>query len=504
MIGKKLFVAILFLLLMLNFSACNQTKDPIKNDGLQSGTNISSPNDTASEINGEQTTVHEHTALEAVKENDVAATCEIEGSYDEVIYCSECHEELSRTMKSVSKLSHSYKNGVCIQCNALKTTEGLNFKSNGNGTCSLSSMGSCRDTNIIVPSVSPSGDIVTAVSASAFYNCVQLNSIRIPESVTSIGNNAFAFCANMRTVVLSNNITSWGNGVLAGCDSLQYRQSNGLSYVGSEQNPYLVLVIANDKNREEYEVNEKTIFVSNNAFSHCPNAKSIEIGEQVIGIGSCAFQNCPLLVSITLPQNLTEINECLFSGCNALESVNIPSKVTVIKNNAFAFCKSLKGIELPEGLEKIEAAAFYFCSALTEMSIPNSVTEIQIDAFKDCSMLLSVILPNRITVIPSALFRNCNSLKSIIIPSGVTEIETQAFENCTSLENIVIPASVKTIMNNAFRNCLKLKSARFEAANGWQCFDVNIPMTDFLDLSDAEQNAPYLTFRYTQYKWERQ
>ncbi len=504
MISKKLFVVILFLLLTLNFSACVQTEGPIENDGLQSGINTSPPNDTVSGTDGEQTTVHEHTASEAVKENEAAATCEAEGSYDEVIYCSECHGELSRTTKSVSKLSHSYKNGACIHCDALKTTEGLSYKSNGDGTCSLTGMGSCQDTDIIVPSVSPSGDIVTAVAASAFYNCVQLDSIRIPESVTSIGNNAFAFCANMRTVVLSNNITSWGNGVFAGCDNLQYKKSNGLSYIGSEQNPYLVLVDVNDKTGEAYEVNEQTVFVSNNAFSHCLNAKRIEIGEQVIGIGSCAFQNCSLLVSMTLPQNLTEINESLFSGCRALETVNIPSKVTVIKNNAFAFCISLKDIELPEGLKKMETAAFYFCSALTEMSVPNSVTEIQTDVFKDCSKLVSVILPDRITVISSSLFRNCNSLKSITIPSGVKEIEMQAFENCTSLENIVIPASVKTIMNNAFRNCPKLKGAQFEVSNGWQCFDVNILMVDSLDLSDTEQNALYLTFKYTEYKWKRQ
>jgi hypothetical protein len=91
-----------------------------------------------------------------------------------------------------------------------------------------------------------------------------------------------------------------------------------------------------------------------------------------------------------------------------------------------------------------------------------------------------------------------------MIPSGVTEIERQAFENCTSLESIVIPAAVKMIEGNAFRNCSKLRSIRFENANGWQCFDVNTPMTDVLDLSDTEQNATYLTFRYNQYEWMRQ
>ena len=447
---------------------------------------------------------HVHTEASASKENVMEASCEISGSYDEVIYCADCKEELSRITKSIPKISHKYQNDKCIYCNAEKTSEGLKFKSNGNGTCSLSGIGSCKDTDIIVPSVSPSGDKVTAISASAFYNCIALDSIRIPESVTSIGNDAFAYCANMRMVILSNSITTWGSGVFAGCSSMQYNQSGGLSYVGSEQNPYMVLVKVNDKTRAGYEVHTKTVFISNGAFASCSNATSIAIGEQVVSIGGCAFQNCSSLVSIILPQNLTEINESLFSGCNALESVNIPNKVTIIKNNAFAFCKSLKNIEFPEGLKTIEASAFYFCSSLTEVSMPNSVTEIQEDIFKDCSALSSAVLPNCITVIPNTLFRNCSSLKSITIPSSVTEIGTQAFENCMSLESIVIPSAVKTIKDNAFRNCSKIKSVRFETATGWQCFDVNTPMTDVLDLSDTEQNATYLTFRYNQYKWKRQ
>ena len=480
---KKLWIAILFLILTVGFSACNQAEDPGKKD------------DTP-------TTAHTHIAAEAVKENEVAPACEKAGSYDEVIYCSECHEELTRTTKSISKRSHSYKDGICIYCKEPKASEGLYFKSNGNGTCSLEGIGSCKDTNIVVPTISPSGDRVTAVSASAFYNCTSLDSIRIPESVTSIGNDAFAYCANLQTVILSDHINSFGDGVFSGCTGLQCKQSNGLSYIGSEQNPYMVLVTVDDKTKTEYEVNAQTVFISGNAFAFCSNAKNIVIGEHVIGIGSGAFQSCSSLIYITLPQHLTEINANLFLGCDSLESVNIPNGVTVIKNNAFAFCKSLKQIELPEGLKKIETAAFYFCSALTEISIPDSVKEIQEDVFKDCAKLSSVVLPDCLTVIPTALFRNCSSLKSITIPSSVTEIGSQAFENCTSLESVVIPAAVKTIKDNAFGNCSKLKNVRFEMTDGWQCFDVNTLVIDSLDLTNTEQNAAYLTFRYNQYQWK--
>ena len=47
-----------------------------------------------------------HTDGEAVKENEVAATCGAEGSYDSVIYCSECGAELSRETVTVEKAEH--------------------------------------------------------------------------------------------------------------------------------------------------------------------------------------------------------------------------------------------------------------------------------------------------------------------------------------------------------------------------------------------------------------
>ena len=47
------------------------------------------------------------TGAAAVTENDVAATCEEAGSYDTVVYCSECGDELSRTPTTVPATGHT-------------------------------------------------------------------------------------------------------------------------------------------------------------------------------------------------------------------------------------------------------------------------------------------------------------------------------------------------------------------------------------------------------------
>ena len=44
---------------------------------------------------------------EAVKENEVAATCTADGSYDTVVYCTVCSSESSRATTTVSALGHT-------------------------------------------------------------------------------------------------------------------------------------------------------------------------------------------------------------------------------------------------------------------------------------------------------------------------------------------------------------------------------------------------------------
>ena len=62
-----------------------------------------------------------HTNEAPVKENEVAATCTTQGSYDEVVYCGVCHEEVSRVTHTVEALGHDF--GEWTQTKAPTCTE---------------------------------------------------------------------------------------------------------------------------------------------------------------------------------------------------------------------------------------------------------------------------------------------------------------------------------------------------------------------------------------------
>lgn len=83
----------------------------------------------------------EHTPKSAVIENENPATCSKEGSYDEVVYCSVCNNEISRTVKSIAKLEHNYNtittSGTlstdgsivekCTVCGEVKTATSISY-----------------------------------------------------------------------------------------------------------------------------------------------------------------------------------------------------------------------------------------------------------------------------------------------------------------------------------------------------------------------------------------
>ena len=61
---------------------------------------------------------HTHTPGDMKRENVVEPTCTVDGSYDEVIRCTECGEIISTIHRVTKNLGHNFVNGVCTRCGA--------------------------------------------------------------------------------------------------------------------------------------------------------------------------------------------------------------------------------------------------------------------------------------------------------------------------------------------------------------------------------------------------
>jgi uncharacterized protein YjdB len=95
---------------------------------------------------------HEHVAGEAVRENEVAATCTEAGSYDEVTYCTVCGEKLSSVSKTIDALGHNWGEWKTVT-EATETTEGLKER-----VCSRCEEKETEVIPVVDPSTDPSKD----------------------------------------------------------------------------------------------------------------------------------------------------------------------------------------------------------------------------------------------------------------------------------------------------------------------------------------------------------
>ena len=363
----------------------------------------------------------------------VAPTC-TETGLTEGKHCEVCDTVLV-AQEIVAALGHQYIGGYCERCGTRAPSQGLKFTSNGDGTCSVSGRGTCRDTEIVIPSVSPTGDLVTEVANKAFRDNGKIISVVIPDSVMIIGDQAFDNCDSLISVVISNSVMIIGDQA--------FRYSNSLSNIS---------------------IPDSVTSIGDGAFAKC-KITNILIPHSVVSIGIGAF-NCDTLVSITVDNKnevyygndnciIDKTKKVLIAGCMN-SKIPTDGSVTSIEDYAFS-CTGLTSIEIPDEVTSIGDYAFYECKNLTQIIIHDSVVHIGKGAFSSCSKLLGIELPEGLTEISSSLFSSCSNLKSVIIPDGVTTIGASAFKYCSSLAEIIISDHVTTIGASAFAYCRGLK-----------------------------------------------
>lgn len=318
---------------------------------------------------------------------------------------------------------------------AVRYSEGLSFDSNGDGTCSVSGIGTCTDTELNIPPVALDNERVTGIFDGAFQFCENLTSVTIPDGVTYIGSFAFDGCKSLTNITLPEGLTR----------------------------------------------------ICNDAFNGCNNLTNITLPGSLKTILRYAFSGCRSLTSITFPEGLSLIYDYAFSGCSNLSSIRIPAGVTNIGTAPFSGCSSLASIEVADGNKTFHAAgnclietdtktllsgcknsripadgsvtsiadkAFAYCSDLSDLAIPSTVTQIGGDAFLGCDKLIQK--ENSISYVGKWVVGCSDSATGVTLRDDTVGIADKAFYSCKQLTQVIIPSGVKNIGADAFSDCNNL------------------------------------------------
>ena len=341
-------------------------------------------------------------------------------------------------------------------------SEGLTYASNGDGTCSVTGIGTFEGSRLEIPDVSPDGDTVTAIADEAFlqsrieylklpdtvktigreafvgcslskidfgngvayigagaFNSNQyLTSLVIPDSVKTIDVGAFCWCTRLKNVSIGNGLITLEQQAFDYSFYVRYTEYKNGIYLGNSRNPYLVLINVIDTTCTSFKIHPYTQALAAGAFIGCLNLTAVTLPDGLIGIGNYAFRDCTSLQKIVIPSGVTKIPDHAFDGCISLKSVTLPDVILSVGREAFGACFNLTDFQLPSTVTEIGKGAFGGCKRLTSVTIPAGITEIPDDAFAGCSALTEVTIPASVTSIGYCAFYNCNSLTAITFASN--------------------------------------------------------------------------------------
>ena len=337
-------------------------------------------------------------------------------------------------------------------------------------------------------------DSVTTIGYQAFYGCSNLTSITLSDTLTTIGQSAFYNCTNFTSIEIPDSVTTIGKSAFSGCSSLE---SITLPFVGNTKDGtsytnfgYIFGTSNYSYNSNYVPASLKTVVITGGttiadyAFYGCKNIKSIILPDTLTTIGQYAFYDCSSFESINIPESVTTIGQYAFQGCSSLESITLPfigntkDRTTYTNfgyifgasywsNNSSYVPASLKTVVITGGTT-IADYAFNGCRNITSIEIPDSITTIGSNAFGGCFGLISIMVESGnskyhssgnclIETESQTLILGC---KNSVIPSdgSVTTIGSYAFYGCIDLTSIEIPENVTTIGESAFYGCSSLTS----------------------------------------------
>lgn len=250
------------------------------------------------------------------------------------------------------------------------------------------------------------------INNSLFANCTKLQTVTLPDNITSIKYNAFYNCPQLNAIKL-HNISRIEQGAFAlpqaiQCNSWEFinLQSSvivdegafrgregkiGTVYFGGTDSQFdktvqdTVIVnsnkiIFNGVKTEEWEIQKNVLTRCSKAGTELQIPQDI-LDVSIIKIGSQCFSENNTYQTVKLQDNIVEIGERAFEGCVELTQVFLGNKITSIGDYAFANCQKLISIKMPDSLERIGAEAFYNSTNLSTIELNDNLTFIGAQAF---------------------------------------------------------------------------------------------------------------------------
>ncbi len=395
-------------------------------------------------------------------------------------------------------------------------SDGLTFRSNKDGTCVITGIGTCTDTVLVIPEKSPKGDKVTAIGEGAFDHARGIEGIIIKDLTVEIEPKAF-----MGSSVES--IIAYDSTLVINEDA--FSNAGDLTYFYAEESEIVTDPYAFDTAFDGADLvftdstlvfddasfvysgirsivaDDCTFIIGEDAFDYCEDIETIEFSDCNVDIGAYAFfcsgDQMELLfemsdvtigedafafsdiINLEINGSTVQIGEDAFDYCEAVENLIVRASVVETDPYAFYGCGNQAKVVFQNGEVTLGRDAFAFAD-IESLKIVKCDADIGQEAFKSCSGLRRVDLGSGNVTIGKRAFYHCadlreisigengrgphsivigdnafefSGLEKVMIGKGSVEIGSGAFKYCEDLKDVKIRGAVEKIGRNAFFRC---------------------------------------------------
>lgn len=216
---------------------------------------------------------------------------------------------------------------------------------------------------------------VEALKYGACADMRKLQKVTLPNSIKYIADEAFYSCVKLTSINIPNEIMYFGNAVFANTKITSLELPKTVKEIGR----YMLYKVKNFKGVK---------IASDN-----PNFKSVDGNVYSLdGKRLISYMRTDRL-NVTVPEGVEVIDEHAFEGVCDFRTVSLPSTLKEIGYRAFAE-STLQGIVIPEGVTLIGEEAFEYCRNLMYIDLPMSVSEVGNNCFDDTNIANVVIRNN--------------------------------------------------------------------------------------------------------------
>lgn len=253
--------------------------------------------------------------------------------------------------------------------------QGLEFQSNGDGTCTLVGIGSCDEKELVISGTSPHGDAITAIGEFAFAECKTIESLTFDHAELTVGENAFLGSINLKELIIKDSTVTLGEYGFTSSDleTVEIENSN----VTVEHAVFF------DSDLSGFFALDSTLKFRKEAFSVGP-IQTLKLTDCDVTVEEAAFEYCDELASVIVKGGTLEIDDSGFYGCGNLTELTLLCEVSAGKQ-AFASCGSLTSVEFGDDKVELGDEAFQFCELLESVTIGASDATLGREVFYLCS-----------------------------------------------------------------------------------------------------------------------